>query len=80
MSPEAIANTILIDLDTEKAAVGRLYVEWQKELAAKNATVAYAAANHVSPGDNYWLAEAKAKARYIIAANFVEMLEAARGT
>lgn len=68
---------IVIDIAIEKEAVGRLYVEWQKELAAKRAICEVASRDKTNPGDNYWLPEAKAKARWIVAANFVEMLEAA---
>lgn len=75
-----MTDLLTIDLDQERMAVGKLYVEWQKALAAKTATVEYAAENHVSPGNNYWLEEAKARARWIVAANFLEMLEASKVT
>ena len=73
-----MSDLITIDLDEERMAVGRLHAEWQKKLAAKQALLALAATQHTSPGDNYWLPEQKAKARWIVAANFVEMLEQAR--
>lgn len=75
---EVPTDLLTIDLLLEKAAVGRLYVAWQGKLAEKSAVVQYAAEHKVNPGDNYWLEEAKARARYIVAANFVEMLEQAR--
>lgn len=74
-----MSNLITIDIDQEKEALARLYAEWQNQLAIKRQAVADAIASHVSPGNNYWLPEEKAKARWIVAANFVEMLEQARG-
>lgn len=73
-----MSDLITIDLDQERDAVRRLYVELQKATAAKQAALAIANKTHSNPGDNYWQAEAKARARWIVAANFVEMLEHAR--
>jgi len=73
-----VADLITIDIDQEKEAVARLYAAWQKALEAKRKMVAAAIETHTSPGNNYWLPEEKAKAKWIVAANFVEMLEAAR--
>lgn len=74
-----MSNLITIDIDQEKEAVARLYAAWQEALAAKQQTLADAVASHASLGNNYWLLEQKAKAKWIVAANFVEMLEQARG-
>jgi hypothetical protein len=71
----AVADLITIDLKLERAARDRLLVEWRKAKAAKDAAVAIASQNHTSPGDGYWQEEAKARARWVVAANFVEMLE-----
>jgi len=75
---QALSDLITIDIDQEKEAVARLYAAWQKELAIKRQMVADAIDHHAGPGNNYWLPEAMAKAKWIVAANFVEMLEAAR--
>jgi hypothetical protein len=68
-------DLITIDLELERAARDRLLVEWRKAKAAKDAALAIASQHHTSPGDGYWQEEAKARARWIVAANFVEMLE-----
>jgi hypothetical protein len=77
--PAPVSDLLTIDLEQERAARDRYYAKWQEELAKKIALVNLGNVNHTSPGNNYWLPEAKAKARWIIAANFVEMLEGARG-
>lgn len=71
-------DLITIDLDEERKAVHRLYVELQKATAAKSAALVVAHEAHSSPGGDYWQAEAKARAKWIVAANFVEMLEQCR--
>jgi len=73
--PPPPGNLITIDIDQERKAVARLYAAWQKELAARQQAIDDAVASHASPGNNYWLPEARARARWIAAANFVEMLE-----
>jgi hypothetical protein len=73
-----MTDLVTIDLDEERMAVSRLYATWQRELTAKQQAVADACINHASPGPNYWDPEAKARAKYLVAANFVEMLEQAR--
>jgi hypothetical protein len=75
---QALSDLITIDIDQEKQAVDRLYAAWQEALVDKQKAIADAVASHASPGNNYWLPEQKAKAKWIVAANFVEMLEAAR--
>lgn len=70
-----MTDLVTIDLDHERMTAAKLYVEWQKALAEKRAIVEYAAENKVSPGNNYWLKEATARARWIAASNFVEVLE-----
>jgi hypothetical protein len=80
-TPAPIATTsdlVTIDLSSERQAVARLYAAWQKELVNKQEATRQAAEAHSSPGDNYWAAEAKARAKWLAAANFVEMLEEAR--
>jgi hypothetical protein len=71
-------DMISIDLDKERMAVERLHAAWQEERQRKQALLAECAANHTSPGPNYWEAEARARAKYTMAANFVEMLEKAK--
>lgn len=73
-----MTDLMTIDLDEERAAVGRLFADWQKELAAKVEAVEFSHVNRVSPGDHYWEAEAKARARWVVASNFVQLLEQAR--
>ena len=75
--PPPPPDLLTIDLDQERQAVARLYAAWQEELAKKRALCEAASTDHTSPGDNYWLPEAKARARWLVAANFVEMLEGA---
>ena len=76
--PEPPRDLMMIDIEGERAAVARLFKAWQEALAEKVATVLYASQNKVDPGEHYWQAEAKARARWVIAANFLELLEAAR--
>lgn len=71
-------DLVTIDLDVERETVKRLWEKWQKAAAAKRAAIEEAVTSHTHLGNNYWLPEHEARARYVIAANFVDMLEAAR--
>jgi hypothetical protein len=71
-------DLIGIDLGKERMAVERLYAVWREERRRKMELLAECTANHTSPGSNYWEAEARAHAKYAMAANFVELLEKAK--
>lgn len=73
-----MTDLVTIDLDEERGAVAKLYATWQRALAEKQDTIRYASEHKVAIGDGYWQAEAKARAKWVAAANFVEMLEEAR--
>lgn len=64
-----------IDLVQERQAVARLHAAWQAELAKKRALLDVAVRDHSSPGDNYWLPEHKARARYLAGAAVLDVLE-----
>lgn len=70
-----MARLLTIDLEIERAIADKLLNEWRKAKAAKDAALVVASQTKSNPGDNYWQAEAKARAKWIVAANFVDMLE-----
>lgn len=63
-----------IDLDQLRADLFALHSAWQAEKATLDATLEYCSKHKVTPGDNHWQAEHRAKKKFETAALFYDVM------